>query len=401
MKKIFLFICCIFLFNFRSVNADVKGVLEKSVIDGYYYVMESAVYYHSDLFPFYTIDNNVVYCIEPVDSINTFNYIGKYEYLNSLFDDSISSKIELIGYYGYNYSGHNTINYRLAAQELIWETISNKEVDFYDAKYGYGRLIDVSKEKEEIMRLVSNHYVKPSFDKYNISGNINDEFVLEDLNNVLNGYEVYNDGGNLVEIKDNKLYIKILNSTDFKIKLRRKKYDDLETMIFVGEDKKSKKFGLFRNAEDIISVVNVEVLTKKIRIKFVDNEDDKNISFKGLKFKIRNIDNNEYLCENNDCVFEIDDNGEVLINNIYNGKFKFEPVKNNEYVINNSFALFEINNDNINDNEAYVVKLDKIVIDVPNTLLNEYDIYFIVGVVFMIIGFGLYIYGKNYNEIKR
>lgn len=398
MKKIFLFICCIFLFNFRSVKADVKGVLEKNIIDGYYYVMKSDVYYDSDLFPFYTIDNNVVYCIEAVESINTFNYIGMFGDLNSLFDVSVASKIELIGYYGYNYIGHDTIDYRLATQELIWETISNKEVDFYDAKYGYGRLIDVSKEKEEIMKLVSNHYVKPYFGNNDISGNVNDEIVLEDLNNVLDGYEVYNDGGNLVEIKDNKLYIKILNSTDFKIKLRRKKYDDLETMIFVGENKKSKKFGLFRNAEDIVSIVNVGVLTKKIRIKFVDSEDDRNIGFKGMKFKIRNIDNNEYLCENNDCVFEIDDNGEILINNIYNGKFEFEQVKNNEYVINNSFILFEINN-NTSDNEIYVVNLEKIVVEVPDTLLNEDNIYFIVC--FAIIGLGFFIYGKCNKKIKN
>jgi len=397
MKKILLCISFIFLFNVQGVKADIKGVLEKNVIDGYYYVMENNSYYHSDMFPFYEIDGNVVYCIEPIDSINTYNYVGKYEYLNFLYDDSVSLKIELIGYYGYNNFEHNTINYRLATQELIWETISNKEVDFYDAKYGYGRLIDVSKEKEEIMSLVSNHNIKPSFDNINISGNVNDEIILEDLNNVLNGYEVYNDGGNFVEIKDNKLIVKILNVNDLQIELKRKKYDELKTIVFIGDDKPSKKFGLFRNGEDIISRINIDILTKKIKIKFTNNEDDKDIE--GMKFKIKNIDTNEYLCENNDCVFEIDDSGEVLINNIYNGRFKFEHVRDNEFVINNNFTLFEVSNNTYN-NEIYVVSLDRVVIDVPDTLLNEYDIYFCVGLVFIIIGFGLYIYGKSNKKNK-
>ena len=46
-----------------------------------------------------------------------------------------------------------------------------------------------------ISNAFSNYYVKPSFDNNYISGNVNDEIVLEDLNNVLSGYEVYNDKG--------------------------------------------------------------------------------------------------------------------------------------------------------------------------------------------------------------
>lgn len=349
MKKIrkILLLLIILLFNTRNAYANTTGTLKRFYVDNYYYVMTSTNYYRSFEIPFYTLDDNVVYCIEPGTSIKTWNYIGDNGFTLSPYSAEINSKLELIGHYGYGYFNHDTLNYRIATQALIWETLG-KNIEFYTKQYGYGDIIDVSKEKNEIMSLVNKHKVLPSFSDNLFIGNINEELVLTDNNGVLNDYEVYYTNGDEVKIIDNKLYIKLLSAGTYRIELRRKKYDNLSTMIYAGDDGISQKVAMFRASDDVKAFVNFEVAGAKIRIIHKDRETNSNIKIKGIKFKIKNIDTDNYICENTSCTFETDKNGEILTKKVYVGNFIAEEVRTQElygYLWNDEILEFTIDHE--------------------------------------------------------
>lgn len=350
MKNLVVILFLVMSTSILKVQANEIYTLERKYEDNYFFVMKGENFYLSEEFPFYTINNKIVYCLEPIKGINNFNYIEHIGLNKSPYNNEINSKLELIGHYGYDYFGHNTTNYILATQELIWEITKEKEVNYYTAKYGYGKSIDVSNEKDEIMTLVNNHYTKPSFDKQTINININEELILEDENYVLEGYEVYDDGGNLVEIKENNIHIKTSTLNDSKIKLKRKKYDNLKSAIFVSEDIFSKKLGLFRNEDEITSEININAVGANIKVIHVDSEEQEIIKIKGIKFKIKDLDNDKYICENENCIFETNGNGEILTK-LSLGNYQLEQIQDQKlynYLWKDETLIFNINEENIN-----------------------------------------------------
>ena len=98
----------------------------------------------------YIFEDSVAYCIELGKPIDSFNYV-----FSSSFDGSNLSKedidyIKLAAYYGYNYPGHESDNYYLATQDIIWKRLSNVSVK-YIRNMNPNNYIDVSKEKEDIL----------------------------------------------------------------------------------------------------------------------------------------------------------------------------------------------------------------------------------------------------------
>ena len=98
----------------------------------------------------YIFEDSVAYCIELGKPIDSFNYV-----FSSSFDGSNLSKedidyIKLAAYYGYNYPGHESDNYYLATQDIIWKRLSNVSVK-YIRNMNPNNYIDVSKEKEVVI----------------------------------------------------------------------------------------------------------------------------------------------------------------------------------------------------------------------------------------------------------
>ena len=80
---------------------------------------------HHGAFPMFTIDNEVLYCIEPGIPINSLSYQITNDYsLSSM----IKYELELIAYYGYSYPSHQSDLYLMATQKLIWETLGSTDV---------------------------------------------------------------------------------------------------------------------------------------------------------------------------------------------------------------------------------------------------------------------------------
>ena len=107
------------LIGFTEVHAST---LVQTPIDNVYYTRRGGGQsYLSAQYNTYDMDGKTVYCIEPGVDITTHTYNGAVGWINSPYSDEVNRKIQLYGYYGYEYPGHHTLEYRMAAQALIWE----------------------------------------------------------------------------------------------------------------------------------------------------------------------------------------------------------------------------------------------------------------------------------------
>ncbi len=355
MKKIIaiLITTILLLVNISLVNADTTGQLNLFYEDNIYYEMKGNNFYMSYPFPFYTISNHTVYCIEPGVNITSLDYSGKPILSLSPYSEEINKKIELIGHYGYEYHGHNTSLFRVATQVLMWETISDKTTEIRTKQYGYGEKISIDKEKNEILSLVNNHYLKPSFDNGTYHTVYGKNLIIEDTNQVLSKYDIIDTDKNIVKTIDNKLYITPQKYGTSKIILQKKKYDNETTIIFTGSDGISQKLAKFRASDTINSEIILNTFGAKLKIIKVDKETGKSIPKSKIKFKIKDISNNEYICEGqklskekDPCIYETDNSGTIITSKYLFGDYLIEELEDSifdGYVWNKNPLFIHIN----------------------------------------------------------
>ena len=113
----------------------------------------------SQNFYLYKFNGMYAYCIEPGKHITTYNYLGINGFIDLKIDDDVKEKLELIGYYGRDYPGHDSIRYSMATQALIWELTGADSVTFWTKLNAKGEEIDVTNERNEIIKLVNKHKV--------------------------------------------------------------------------------------------------------------------------------------------------------------------------------------------------------------------------------------------------
>lgn len=329
MKKIIMMLLLIFIF---LVTKEVKAQTYKLTLEkqnGIYYTREGDIVpYKSSQYYVYLVNNKIAYCIDPGSNITTYNYSVDGNEIKLNYSDEVKEKIQLIGYYGREYPTHDNVHYSMAAQALIWELTGAGKVSFWTGLNKTGEMIDIEKEKEEIMDLVNEHTKLPNIPLI-VDGYYNERITLEDSNNVISNYEIETIEENSdTYIEDNKIHIysrMIGNST---ITLKKKRYDNFETTIFVGSDKdNSQVLGILRFQNDLKLTINVKMKGIKIKINKRD-ENFKFIKIKGIKFKIKDLQKNEYLCENTDCTFETNDNGIAISDGLDFGTYEVEEVEN-------------------------------------------------------------------------
>lgn len=189
---------------------------------------------HSWYWQYYTIDGEVAYCIEP-------NVPEGVEYPQTSYEatglpNSIKERLLLIGYYGYTYPGHQTIQYRAATQGLIWDTIIGEgaHTNFTTARYSEGAVLNVSNEQAEIERLIAHHYDKPSFNGETYTLQVGETITLTDTNNILSNYDVSVDGADF-SINGNNLTITPTKSGDITLRMIKKIEYSSKYKIFSGD----------------------------------------------------------------------------------------------------------------------------------------------------------------------
>ena len=275
MKKFFtllllLSFCLIPMLNVRAEEIRITY----NNLDGIVYNRKIGGQFKSNRVTMFKMGDRIAYCVEPGVEI-TNNYYDVYEDWSKVnFSDELKELIEKIGYYGYDYPGHQTNYYYIAAQELIWKAVKPEtDVVWTTGKNYTGEVIDISKEKEEILSLVEKHNLKPSFSEKSFKSEVGSKLVLEDENNVLENYEIsfskYHD-----IVKEGDRITITLNSDvvpEETLKLTRKHYDDAPLLVYhksgsqtlsalrISSEKESYIKISNEEAPEIIEVPNTEV----------------------------------------------------------------------------------------------------------------------------------------------
>ena len=211
MKKILyslFIISSIFMMAFINTE-KVYAVEIKKEASGWYYerAKKDGSQNYSGTLQNYSLAGEVAYCIEPTVSDN--GSVTLSDWAHSGLSDSIKERVLLIAYYGYTYPGHKTKKYRAATQCMIWEEImgSGSWCHINTKHWSAGTNIDLSAERKEINRLVSEHSKTVSFNGNVYKVQVGETLNLIDTNNVLSNFSItadnvdYNVNGNDLSLK--------------------------------------------------------------------------------------------------------------------------------------------------------------------------------------------------------
>ena len=132
MKKIMIFLALMIIISVKDVLAQDQYKLTLEKQDGIYFSRRGENF-KDDSYPYYLykFGDIYAYCIEPGKHISTYTYVGEEEFVDLGFSEELKEKLELIGYYGRDYPGHENIRYSMATQALIWELTGVDTVTFW------------------------------------------------------------------------------------------------------------------------------------------------------------------------------------------------------------------------------------------------------------------------------
>ena len=273
---ILLGITILSLIGIKIVNAGVNdNTIVKNRYDGIYAVYDLDDGTHLAYAQRYTLNGVTAYCIEMGVDINTDTYSSTTDLSVTGLSNELIRYLRLVAYYGYDYDGHNTMNYYLAGQEMMWEKITGKEVYWVTSLNVYGDKLNVDSEKNEIARLIENHTKLPSFDENVVELNVGENVTLTDNNGVLSQYELYNTDLENVTINGNTITITADNTTSEKeIQLIKKNYLTKATLIYYsGSNQKLINAGAL---DPVISTITVVSTGGDVTINKLDKDTQKN-----------------------------------------------------------------------------------------------------------------------------
>lgn len=252
------------LAGYTEVSA---ATLTQTPVDNWYYTRRGGGKpYMSAQWNLYDLDGKTAYCIEPGVNITTSDYEGAIGWINSPYSDEVNRKIQLYGYYGYNYPGHENLRYRAAAQSLIWEATGGQIIEFWTEKYGNGNFINLNAERNEILKLASTHYEVPTFDSDTKDAVIGETTTFTDTKGILSNFDVVKSSDASVSINGNTLSVTPNVVGNITVVLKKKTYTQDPTIIFVGKDATSQKMGMFGVDDPVLVRVKLNVVGGSLKI---------------------------------------------------------------------------------------------------------------------------------------
>lgn len=252
------------LAGYTEVSA---ATLTQTPVDNWYYTRRGGGKpYMSAQWNLYDLDGKTAYCIEPGVNITTSDYEGAIGWINSPYSDEVNRKIQLYGYYGYNYPGHGNLRYRAAAQSLIWEATGGQIIEFWTEKYGNGNFINLNAERNEILKLASTHYEVPTFDSDTKDAVIGETATFTDTKGILSNFDVVKSSDASVSINGNTLSVTPNVVGNITVVLKKKTYTQDPTIIFVGKDATSQKMGMFGVDDPVLVRVKLNVVGGSLKI---------------------------------------------------------------------------------------------------------------------------------------
>ena len=259
MKKLFallLFLSMVLRPNFNVQAMETTITYKK--LNGIAYNLKIDGKLKSNTVTMFQMQDRIAYCIEPGVEIDEKYYDIYTDWSKVNFSDDLKSLLEKLGYYGYEYPGHQTNYYYIAAQELIWKAVRpDIEVTWTTGENMTGNVIDISKEKEEILKLVESHDLKPSFSEQLFKDEVGKTLVLEDKNNVLDDYDISESKYHKVVKENNKLTITLNNEEVLEetLTLTKKHYDEAPLLVYSKGD--SQKLAALRITTDQDTYVKI------------------------------------------------------------------------------------------------------------------------------------------------
>lgn len=340
MKKILYFII-IYLFALTGITVRAEEVtLVKERIGNlytYYYDSNFGRYRYLYLNK-YLFGENYAYCIE----LGQYIYGNQYNFSTSFDDAGLSDEdleyIKLVSYYGYDYPGHNTDEYYMAAQDLIWIRLSNVQVKWVE-DMNPNKIVEVNKEKENITNLIANHYKLPSFAGKTFDIIKGKETIIIDDNNVLSNYKTDN---NLAKIDGNKLIIDENIDTDEINFTKNVSSDKVFLLYHNGSSQKMMSSG---KVKDTKGKIKLNIISGSITIQKKDSKTGDTplgeASLKGAKYNLYDKDGNivgDFITGENE---KID---HLPIGEYYIKEEKPSP----GYLLDDNIYTIEITEDNLN-----------------------------------------------------
>lgn len=356
------------LAGYTEVSA---ATLTQTPVDNWYYTRRGGGKpYMSAQWNLYDLDGKTAYCIEPGVNITTSDYEGAIGWINSPYSDEVNRKIQLYGYYGYNYPGHENLRYRAAAQSLIWEATGGQIIEFWTEKYGNGNFINLNAERNEILRLASTHYEIPTFDSDTKDAVIGETTTFTDTKGILSNFDVVKSSDASVSINGNTLSVTPNVVGNITVVLKKKTYTQDPTIIFVGKDATSQKMGMFGVDDPVLVRVKLNVVggSLKINKKDLDTKLSKpqgDATFKSAVY--------ELLDENYNFITDliIDDSFSAKTDKILSPNKIYilrEKTASEGYLLDKTEYRFKIDRDNL-DIEMDVYE------DVIETTVNIYKVF--------------------------
>lgn len=265
IKKILLSVVALVLpavFMTSSVSAGTNDTnITYQKVDGAYFYMQNKTTgaVDTNYVTKFFLNEKLSYCIEPMQDINTKIYNSTNDWSITNLSKEQREYIELVGYFGYDYPGHRTDNYWLAAQSLIWQKAnSNISVRITNGENGTGGDYDLTKETNEILSLIENYKKLPSFANTTIEGNIDSEITINDTAGVLDNFNMSYSGKHQITKNGNTLNIKFARNeiTNETIKFYKTNYDNEATIIYYQES--SQKLASLRISNPLEFTINLK-----------------------------------------------------------------------------------------------------------------------------------------------
>lgn len=286
MKKI-INIFILFILFMGGVEAKSKFYINGKFSDTYIHIKSGKEAYNGNMYKYVREDGKLVYCIEPFKLIKPNVYYEEYEYNSDLFNisEEVLNKINLISYYGYGFYNHDSIEWYIATQALIWKSLGVEEIFFTDSSNN--KVNKYEAEINEINSLVDKHLEKPSFSGSHFEYSSNRQYEIYDTNDVLSNYE----------IKESNIESKIINN---KLIIDTKE-DGIYNITFIKKSPIDTNYKLYYlsgaqalispgKLNDITFNITIEVNSGNIIINKFDSESEERIeaTLKGAIYGIYN-----------------------------------------------------------------------------------------------------------------
>ena len=349
-------------------------------------------------------DNLPVYCVQPFVHINkNATYEVTTDDLAMVAQINISDWkiIEKIAYYGYGYKegniDHTATKWYPATEMLIWR-YSNKNIENYFTKTigGPEDKTILKSEMDEIMSLVNEHSVIPSFNNIPNKMMLGTTATINDANEVLYKFNMQNVSGGIVEKNNNSLTITPTDINGISLDLiKGSNYYDAPIKLYYATD--SQNVVSRGNLDPTRTHINIAVEGGNVTIDKKDNDTKTNIpqgdaTLSGAIYGLYKEDGTKIT------TLETNNEGKVTSSSILSlGRYYvMEETPSKGYLLDNNKYYFEITNANTTPVvEVYekIITLDfeftKVFASANTGLLNPE------------IGIDFGIYDKNNNEIKR